>query len=702
MSGTATAADPAGIVCFADVHGVLALVAQGLTGRHLQLKVREAQAAPGRMRRIATDGMSISLPAAIADYGEARHNAGAYRIAALHQIGYLQYGSVSFSLATAAERMTLPALAATPEVGIPVRLTPARPRTDLERFFAVWPRPALMRRLFVALEDLRIDCALRRDYPGARVDIARVLGHALTARPPIAGQRPLPALLEILVQYSLGAARSDLLAQDASGLADDLLAIAATVKVETADVYDSASAALGVGALLEAMLRRRARRPGDAAGVELLLPAEAGPDAQAGAGDEAGADGDGDGDGEDFDGPGVEFRGDFLPDLVYRRIAGGQTGTLPQEALQAALPTPTVDVDTDAGATSGALRGTKRNDTPHEPRTFLYDEWDYRRGAYLKAWCRVVEQRLRGEDTGFIETVRRRHARLAREVKRRFSRVKPQSWVRIHRASDGEELDIDSVIETVLDRRIGIAADDDWYVRRDRAQRDVAAAFLIDMSASTDFPIPDPDAKPARAPAPSEHDQYLWGRYGGPVEAAPPAAKRRVIDVEKEAMALMGDALQTLGDRHAIYGFSGSGRDNVEFHVAKDFADPVSARTWAALSAMAPRGSTRMGSAIRHAVRKLKREPMRTKVLIIVSDGYPEDQDYGPDRRDDEYGIKDTARALTEAAHAGISTFCITIDPAGHDYLRRMCAPNRYLVIDEVGALPDELSKIYRALTGAA
>ena len=701
MSGSAPAVDPSGIVRFGDVHGVLALVAQGLTGRHLQLTVRAAQAVPGRLRRLATDSVSISLPAAIADFEEARHNAGAYRIAALHQIGYLQYGSVGFSLATAAERMKLPTKTAS-DTGGAVRLTPARRRTDLERFFAAWPRPALMRRLFAILEDLRIDCALRRDYPGARTDLARVLAYALATRPRIATLRALPALVETLVRYSLGATRSDLLAMDTSGLADDLLAIAATVEVESADVYDSASAAHGIAALLESLLSRRSRGTGYAAGEAPLLPAESGPDAQAGAGDEAGTDGDGDGDGEDFEGAGVEFRGDFLPDLVYRRIAGGETGTLPQDALQAALPTPSGDEDMDTGATPGAPLGTERNDTPHEPRTFLYDEWDYRSTTYLKAWCRVVEQRLRGEDTGFIEAVRRRHTRLAREVKRRFSRVKPQSWVRIHRVSDGEELDIDSVIETVIDRRVGIAADDDWYVRRDRAQRDVAAAFLIDMSASTDFPIPDPDAKPAPAPAPSEHDQYLWGRYGGPVDTPPPAAKRRVIDVEKEAMALMGDALQTLGDRYAIYGFSGSGRDNVEFHVAKDFADPVSARTWAALSAMAPRGSTRMGPAIRHAVRKLRREPMRTKVLIIVSDGYPEDQDYGPDRRDDEYGIKDTARALSEAAHAGISTFCITIDPAGHDYLRRMCSPNRYLVIDEVDALPEELSKIYRTLTGAA
>jgi nitric oxide reductase activation protein len=133
--------------------------------------------------------------------------------------------------------------------------------------------------------------------------------------------------------------------------------------------------------------------------------------------------------------------------------------------------------------------------------------------------------------------------------------------------------------------------------------------------------------------------------------------------------------------------------------VAKDFADKLSARTWAALAAMEPRRSTRMGAAIRHALSKLARESASMKVLIIVSDGYPEDLDYGADRTDREYGIQDTARALREAQHAGVMDFCVTIDPAGHDYLRRMCRESRYLVIDDVTALPRELTKLYRTLT---
>jgi nitric oxide reductase activation protein len=164
----------------------------------------------------------------------------------------------------------------------------------------------------------------------------------------------------------------------------------------------------------------------------------------------------------------------------------------------------------------------------------------------------------------------------------------------------------------------------------------------------------------------------------------------------------MCDALQVLGDRFAVYGFSGEGRDGVDFPVVKEFHDPMSVRTWAALSAMAPRRYTRMGPAIRHATHKLRNEPVRTKVLIVLSDGYPQDVDYGPDRTDREYGLEDTARALREAEAHGVVTFCMTIDPAGHDYLRRMCPESRYLVIDDVTALPDELVKVYRTLTSFA
>jgi nitric oxide reductase NorD protein len=106
-----------------------------------------------------------------------------------------------------------------------------------------------------------------------------------------------------------------------------------------------------------------------------------------------------------------------------------------------------------------------------------------------------------------------------------------------------------------------------------------------------------------------------------------------------------------------------------------------------------------MGPAIRHAIGKLERQEARLKTLLLLSDGYPQDYDYGKDRQSKEYGIQDTMMALHEAHLKGIQTFCITVDPSGHDYLREMCPDQQYLVLDDIASLPRELPKIYRALT---
>lgn len=693
-------------VRFTDIQRVLALFTQGLTGRHLHLKPREAQAVDLRRHALEVDGLSIHLPVEIADFATARHNLGAYRVAVLHQIGYLENGTYAFDLRTAATRMRLPpGVTRAPATHLPRRLPRARV-ADLERFLSGAHRPMLLRRVFTTLEDLRIDTAMRARYPGVRAHLDRVLAHALAARPPLASRRRLSALVEALVQFSLGAARPDLIARDDTGLLAPILDTAQDLLRPDASVFDSARCALEICALLEGLFRRAsAERP---AGDE--VPAELSPLVESAALDSAGAPVGDEGEGrsepadEDLDVPGVAFRGELRADRSILHAHGGTPGGELQETDASGITdtgTPDGQTSDDGAALDARPRApVARRAVQDGPLSFYYDEWDCHAQAYLRGWCRLYEHRLRGEDFEFFAAARRRNAQLLHRVKRQFSFIKPESWHRVHRASDGDELELDAVIDAVIDRRSGHATDANLYVRRDRGLRVVAAAFLVDTSASTDFPIPDPAAVLAAGPV--EPDLYLWGRAGGPIDTTPSAPRRRVIDVAKEALALMCDALERLGDSHAVYGFSGDGRENVEFNVIKEFGDRLSARTWAALAAMAPRRSTRMGPAIRHAAAKLMRQPLRRKVLIIVSDGYPEDRDYGPDRLDREYGILDTARALEEAAHAGISTFCITIDPAGNDYLRRMCEPDRYLVIADVAALPAELSKVYRTLTRSA
>jgi nitric oxide reductase activation protein len=277
---------------------------------------------------------------------------------------------------------------------------------------------------------------------------------------------------------------------------------------------------------------------------------------------------------------------------------------------------------------------------------------------------------------------------------------------KIKRLIDGEEIDLDSVIEALVDRRAGNALSEKVYMRRDKRDREVAAVFLLDMSASTDDDAPeapDPAARVEAEPAaarPFDFSGFIseddaWQAPG----PQPAPIRRRVIDVEKEALILMAEALETLGDAYAVYGFSGYGRDQVDFFVAKEFFDAYDERVQGRIAAMKPHRSTRMGPAIRHAVRKLERQQARIKTLLMLSDGYPQDYDYGKDRKSKDYGIQDTMMALREAQLRGIQTFCITVDPSGHDYLRDMCPDQQYLVIDDIAALPDELPKVYRGLT---
>lgn len=328
-------------------------------------------------------------------------------------------------------------------------------------------------------------------------------------------------------------------------------------------------------------------------------------------------------------------------------------------------------------------------------RTFVYDEWDHNEQRLRLAWCRVIEERLVGDDVTFLADVRRRHQALRTEIRNSLMKLPPRERVRVHRSFDGDELDLDAALEAMADRRSGAPADDRLRIRRDRGARDVATAFLVDLSASTSSPANPPEPEP-----PGEFDPMadpLDDSSYGPIWGAPPIVEptRRVIDVAKDAVALMGDALDELGDRFAIYGFSGTGRDNVEFKVSKDFDDAASPTTWAAVEAMKPLRYTRMGPAVRHATAKLAAQPARTRMLLVISDGYPQDVDYGRDRHDRDYGMYDTARALADATALGIQTFCLTIDPAGHDYLGEMCPDERYVVLDDIESLPAELARLY-------
>ncbi|MDE0226726.1 MAG: hypothetical protein OXP28_16580 [Gammaproteobacteria bacterium] len=588
----------------------------------------------------ATDGSGVYLPASIDIFEDEALNAAVYRLRVLVQLGFREFGTFAFDIHRA--RARIPALAAR-------RLPLVHRESDLTVFFDHFDRPAVARSLFHVIESTRVEAHTLRRYPGAR-KYREALEPHLEA--PIAFLRP--AIDRVSVA-------------DAT-VYDTAKAVIQCYDMLTVDVEEASRGAVPghiEWAQREARLEDWERELDDAEAQVAAMEV-----AELSGGDEVKV-GEGKGHGD--------IR-DVTRDLVRAR-----------DDLQRRI-------DSERSALRHGL-----GDTPRGARSYLYDEWDYLERCYRKGWCRLFEVDI-GRDATDIDGGRRLLGSVrpyAQAVRRRFEQIRPVGYQRIRKLADGDELDLGGLVEARADMRAGVSPDDRVYSRRERARRDVGAAFLIDLSASTDDPVVE------EAPSRSAHEtapQDLrdpWFDDDDAIEGKLPASaeSRRIIDIQKEAAGLMATALEGIGDEYGVYGFSGYGRDCVEFYVAKEFDEPFRRRTLDAIAAMRPKRSTRMGPAIRHAAAKLTAAGAALKVLMILSDGFPQDCDYGPERGNHEYGLRDTAKALEEAERAGVHTFCVTVDRSGHDYLRRMCPEARYMVISETEGLPSALQKAYRRLT---
>ena len=162
---------------------------------------------------------------------------------------------------------------------------------------------------------------------------------------------------------------------------------------------------------------------------------------------------------------------------------------------------------------------------------------------------------------------------------------------------------------------------------------------------------------------------------------------------------LLINALEAIGDLYGIYGFSGYGRENVEFYTIKDIEENFSERVKGRIDRIAPLHATRMGPAIRHAASKLESQDARTKLLFLISDGRPQDRGYSREGVEKEYAVHDTKMAFDEARLKDIQPFCLTVDKNGHDYLGTMCQDIGYEVLDDIYALPQRLLYLYKTLT---
>ena len=291
--------------------------------------------------------------------------------------------------------------------------------------------------------------------------------------------------------------------------------------------------------------------------------------------------------------------------------------------------------------------------------TYLYPEWNCKTNDYRDNWCQVIEDVQESEDWAEPPAELKQ---LSRRVRRQFEALRTDDrWLR--RLTDGEEVDIDDFIGAVCERRGCGYATERLYKHRKRDDRELAVMVLLDVSNSTQFQV----------------------------------GNCRVIDVERQAMLVMAEALSEVGDVFSIYAFSGYGRTQVDCLRLKDFDENYDDSVRERIFSLTPRGSTRIGAALRHMGKRFIRRSERHRLLLLLTDGRPFDP---ADNYKGLYALEDTRKALQELHNDGIYAYGLTIDSAGLEYLPYLFGPGKYTVFSNVLALPEFLPKLYAKLTG--
>lgn len=634
------------------------LFVQGLCGTDVTvMALPDSVTSPARAT-VSPDGRTISLPALLRRYSTATENERLYLVIAAHEAGHLEFGTYRLALESLADLVET----VRRRYG---RSNKARPET-LAAFFQMYPNPALVRDLWTVLEDARIEFLLQIEYPGLRCDLARFAAESIAPRDPAHGVTAKELIVDGLLRLSTGEAVDTAVPKAVREEVSILWSMCRSVLKATTTAEEAVRVVDGVYMRLEELLAARGEMI-RADRCEEQKGAETGQTKPEQPGDQYRAVTD------------VVYRGSMNPEFITwsqeqfdrhhesqapsdgrtkENVRSGEQDLRSRDTLSEGCFLPSI---VEECLTVEVETRSIREVSAHGGRATLYAEWDYRMEDYRMNWCRVVEQPAELGSDDFVTETLVSHQSTVKSLRRFFEGLRPPTFRRVARQPDGEEVDLDAVVRRTAEQRAGMVGDDRLYIRREKRERDVAVAFLVDVSGSTSRDL---------------------------------GTGRRVIDIEKESLVLLCEALEASGDQYGLYAYSGQGRGKIEFLTIKDFDDRLEAETAHRLGGLAPRHQNRDGAAIRHATAKLLTREAKNRLLVLVSDGRPLDDQYK-----DAYSLEDTKVALREAKQRGIEPFCITIDREAEDYLRSMYADARYCVIGHVEALPEKLPRIYKQLT---
>lgn len=653
-----------------SVKHLLILYIEGLTGQEVEISPLAAVPLESRI----SDGRTIHLPSIVAEFADDELDFRLYKVLAAHAAGQIEFGT--YQQDTAAMQAAYSELAETynPEnvnaldaFSLPDEMvgqtflsvpdseeSPRRERTgrnacptnlDYRRALQLFPHPQLARRIFGTLENCRIDRRLRGKYRGLARDLDLIREHLRRGRPSVL---ELPATLvpfELLFQSTLLGGATDDARQYYGQIVSELETLTTEyLSIPSTTVADSLMATSRVYSLFQSLA------PNDESIQEIETQEE----------------------------PSESEEENAIATESFNRRQSQQK---PQRRDVRELFNAWNDPDTEgepdelAGAEAWTEAELPEQMIEEGEVAYNYDEWDRELTDHRLGWCRVIEKHVKHGDGNFVEQTRERHKGVISSIRHQFQLMKPEDLLRVTNELDGEEFDLSAVVDYVIDRRAarvgGGHQSERLYTKRLRRRRDVAVSFLLDQSSSTARTI-------------GRHPLQPYTRPG-----------RRIIEIEKEGLVLMSEALEAVGDTYAINGFTSEGRRNVKFYVVKDFDEKYSDEVKQRIGGITFQNNTRLGAAIRHATAKLAKQEARTRLLIVLSDGRPYDHDYG----DARYAREDTREALRQAKNQGITPFCITIDRESEAELRDLYGEIGYTIIDDVLSLPERMPGIYRRLT---
>jgi hypothetical protein len=637
------------------VQHLLRLYVEALTGR--EVEIAPLAAVPDEAR--IDDGRTIHLPSLVNEFGDEDLDFRLYKVLAAHAAGQIEFGtyerggilraahSAIVAKYTEENVDALDAFALADEI-VQLGHEKAQKVTKEEgpegvgyrEVLRLFPQPQLARRVFGTLENGRIDRRLRQSYRGLSRDLDLIRQHLSRSRPRIAELPNSLVPFELLFQVTmLGGARDDARTFYGQVVSELETIVSDYLTRERTSVADTLMATSRVYDLFQSVV------PVDDSVQQVEAPED-----QTESDDDSAA---------------------------TERMKQQQAEQMPQRRdareLFNAWNDPSAEGDPDelAGAEAWSEAETPEQVLAEGEVAYNYDEWDRELIDHRLGWCRVVEKKVKHGDRNFVEQTKERHKGVISSIRHQFQLMKPENLIRVSNEVDGEEFDLNAVIDYVIDRRADGHQSERIYTKRLRRRRDVAVSFLLDQSSSTARTI-------------GRHPLQPYTRPG-----------RRIIEIEKEGLVLMSEALEAVGDVYSINGFTSEGRRNVKFYIVKDFDEQYNDEVKRRIGGINYQNNTRLGAAIRHATAKLAKQDARTRLLIVLSDGRPYDHDYG----DARYAREDTREALRQAKNEGITPFCITIDRESEAELRDLYGEVGYTIIDDVLSLPERLPGIYRRLT---